>query len=65
MLLSVGLVLLPFIPGLRSIPRWIPVHRLIWRDWYRQTPRPPVAAVPAPRHPSAATPTSARTPAER
>jgi hypothetical protein len=25
------LALVPFIPGLRSIPRWIPVHRLIWR----------------------------------
>ena len=27
-----------YIPGLRSIPRWIPVHRLIWRDWYRDHP---------------------------
>ncbi len=27
------LLLIPFIPGLRDIPRWIPVHRLIWRDW--------------------------------
>jgi hypothetical protein len=26
----------PFIPGLRDIPRWIPMHRLIWRDWNRQ-----------------------------
>jgi hypothetical protein len=33
--LTLALVLLPFIPGLRSIPRWIPVHRLIWRDYYR------------------------------
>jgi hypothetical protein len=38
MVLTVGLALLPFIPGLRSIPRWIPVHRLIWRDWYRTHP---------------------------
>jgi hypothetical protein len=30
---------LPFIPGLRDIPRWIPVHRLIWRDYYRSHPR--------------------------
>lgn len=30
-LLTVGLLLLPLIPGLRDIPRWIPVHRLIWR----------------------------------
>ena len=34
-LLTLGLMFLPFIPGLRSIPRWIPVHRLIWRDYYR------------------------------
>ena len=27
------LLAIPFIPGLRDIPRWIPVHRLIWRDW--------------------------------
>ena len=27
------LLFIPFIPGLRDIPRWIPVHRLIWRDW--------------------------------
>jgi hypothetical protein len=33
--LSLGLVLLPFIPGLRQIPKWIPLHRLIWRDYYR------------------------------
>jgi hypothetical protein len=25
------LLLVPFIPGARDIPRWIPVHRLIWR----------------------------------
>jgi len=33
--LSAALVLVPFIPGVRSIPRWLPVHRLIWRDYYR------------------------------
>ena len=26
---------LPFIPGLRSLPRFLRVHRLIWRDYYR------------------------------
>ncbi len=26
---------LPFIPGLRSLPRLLRVHRLIWRDYYR------------------------------
>ena len=40
MLLTVGLALLPFIPGLRSIPRLVPIHRLIWRSYYRdQQPR--------------------------
>ena len=33
--LSLALLFLPFIPGLRSIPRWIPIHRLIWRQYYR------------------------------
>jgi hypothetical protein len=27
---------LPFIPGLRSIPRWIPIHKLVWKDYYRR-----------------------------
>jgi hypothetical protein len=35
-ILSLGLLLVPFLPGVRSIPRWIPVHRLIWRSYYRQ-----------------------------
>ena len=29
--LSLGLLLIPFIPGLRDIPYWIPIHKLIWR----------------------------------
>jgi hypothetical protein len=37
--LSLGLIAVPFIPGVRSIPRWIPIHRLIWRDYYRGLPR--------------------------
>jgi hypothetical protein len=35
MVLTLGLALLPFIPGLRSIPRWSRVYRLIWRQHYR------------------------------
>lgn len=31
-LLTLGFVFLPFIPGLRSLPRHLRVHRLIWRD---------------------------------
>jgi hypothetical protein len=34
--LTLLLTLVPFIPGLRSLPRRIPVHRLIWRDYYRR-----------------------------
>ena len=30
------IILFPFVPGLRSIPRWIPVHRLIWRTYYHE-----------------------------
>ena len=33
-LLSLLLLLLPFIPGLRSIPRKLKVYRLIWREHY-------------------------------
>ncbi len=39
MLLTLLLMLVPLIPGLRDIPRWIPLHRLIWRDYYRNHPR--------------------------
>jgi hypothetical protein len=35
LILTAALILLPFIPGLRSIPRKVPVYRLIWRDYYR------------------------------
>jgi Cytochrome b(N-terminal)/b6/petB len=30
------LLFVPFIPGLRDIPRWIPLHRLVWRDWNKR-----------------------------
>lgn len=35
MVLSAGLVLVPFIPGLRALPRRLGVYRLIWREHYR------------------------------
>jgi len=35
MVLTLGLLLIPFIPGLRSIPRWSRVYRIIWRDYYK------------------------------
>jgi hypothetical protein len=35
MVLTLGLIFLPFIPILRSIPRWTRVYKLIWRQHYR------------------------------
>ncbi len=35
LIVSAGLLLLPMIPGLRRIPEYVPVHRIIWRDWYK------------------------------
>ncbi len=32
--LTIALAMVPFIPGLRDIPRWLPIHRLIWRRYY-------------------------------
>jgi hypothetical protein len=43
-LATILLLLVPFIPGLRDIPRLIPVHRLIWRHW----DSPPPASTPGP-----------------
>ena len=43
------LLLVPFIPGLRDIPRLIPVHRLIWRT-------PPDRLVPPSGNPQAPPP---------
>jgi hypothetical protein len=38
------LLAVPFLPGLRDIPRLVPVHRWVWRDWNRrQTGEPPTA----------------------
>ncbi len=31
------LVLLPFIPIIRWLPRHVGIHRLIWRDWYHRS----------------------------
>jgi len=39
-LATILLLLIPFIPGLRDIPRLIPLHRLVWRTWYRSAPPP-------------------------
>jgi hypothetical protein len=33
--LSLAFILVPFLPGVRDLPRRIPVYKLIWRDYYR------------------------------
>jgi hypothetical protein len=30
------LLCVPFIPGLRDVPRVVPIHRLVWRSWNRR-----------------------------
>jgi hypothetical protein len=43
------LLFVPFIPGLRDIPRLIPVHRVIWRgDWQQPAAGPGPASAEAP-----------------
>jgi len=36
LVLTAILALVPFIPGLRSIPRWLRIYRLIWRVHYKE-----------------------------
>ena len=53
---TILLLLVPFIPGLRDIPRLIPVHRLVWRSWYHTDPAPtggPDAPRPSDKTPAA------------
>ncbi len=38
LILTLLLLLVPFIPGLRDIPRWVPIYRLIWRRYYGERP---------------------------
>ena len=37
--LSLLFVLIPFLPVINRIPRWIPIYKLIWRQHYRTTAR--------------------------
>jgi hypothetical protein len=34
--LSLAFICIPFIPGVRDLPRLVPIHRLIWREHYRE-----------------------------
>jgi hypothetical protein len=38
--LTIALALVPLIPILRDIPRWVPIHKVIWRDYYAPKARP-------------------------
>jgi hypothetical protein len=57
-LTGIGTILLlfvPFIPGLRDIPRVVPLYRLVWRSWYRSSrkqvdPERPAESKPTPHH---------------
>jgi hypothetical protein len=35
--LSLLFISIPFLPGVRDIPRRIPIYKLIWREHYRDT----------------------------
>ena len=39
--LTILLALVPLVPILRDIPRWVPIHRLIWRRYYHAKSRAP------------------------
>ncbi len=47
--LSILLLLVPIIPGLRKIPEKIPLYRLIWRNYYRDPDFTNAGEVPAQR----------------
>ena len=36
--LTLAFILVPFIPGVRDVPRRIPIYKLIWREHYGSTP---------------------------
>ncbi len=36
--LTLALILIPFLPGIRDVPRRIPIYKLIWREHYRSLP---------------------------
>jgi hypothetical protein len=47
-LLSLAFVLVPFLPGVRTLPRHIPIYKLIWREHYRAEAAAPNASLPPP-----------------
>ena len=51
LVLTVLLALVPFIPGLRDIPRLVPIYKLVWREHYRENRPRPEPAGGAPTRP--------------
>jgi hypothetical protein len=50
------LLAVPFLPGLRDIPRIVPIHRLVWRNWNRSQGAAPPAEPDAPGTPEVGAP---------
>jgi hypothetical protein len=38
-LLSIAFICIPFLPGIRDLPRRIPIYKVIWKEHYRALPR--------------------------
>jgi hypothetical protein len=55
-LLSLAFVLVPFLPGVRSLPRRIPIYKLIWREHYRAQDAAAREGVDMPIEPSGSAP---------
>jgi hypothetical protein len=49
--LSLAFILIPFLPVINRIPRWIPIYKLIWREHYRGLKTTPSAAPSPPAAP--------------
>ncbi len=48
----IALALIPWIPGLNRLPRYLGVHRLIWKQFYREHENHPDSDRQKPRHAS-------------
>ncbi len=46
LLLNLALILVPVIPGLKSLPRYLRLYRVIWRDHYREIESGQTAGAP-------------------
>lgn len=60
--LTLLLLLVPFIPGLRSTPRLLGIYRIVWRDHYRQLKAEQGGSPAAPPPAATSPPTSAPPP---